>query len=159
MAWPHGITLLPGHDGNGSTTEPGANTDDSFPYLMSRDNESFVIAGEVETGTTAATHTDARPATNSASEDLLVSGTEVATTPIPKKKIPCKRPKVPKPPGANLVSSSRANSHIAERSVMGELQLSEIKDSGKVNYHSGAFGVAGNLGLLSLSLLLATLLH
>ncbi|KAJ6633978.1 hypothetical protein lerEdw1_014219 [Lerista edwardsae] len=132
--------------------EHGANSPNPLPYILSRDNESFVIAGEAEMGTTTATHTHALPATNSPSEAAFASGTGVESSPPPKKKIPCKRPRQP---GAN----SGVNNHVAERSVMQDLQLSETKDTGKTHHSSGAFGSAGNLGLLSLSLLLAVLLH
>lgn len=131
-------------------TELGASTPGPLSYILSRDNESFVIAGEAEMGT------NALPATNSPSEAVFASGAGVESSPPPKKKIPCKRPRQP---GANPAPSSRVNNHVAERSVEQTLQLSETKDTGKTHYSSRAFSSAGNLGLLSLALLLAVLLH
>uniref|UniRef100_A0ACB8FRZ2 Uncharacterized protein n=1 Tax=Sphaerodactylus townsendi TaxID=933632 RepID=A0ACB8FRZ2_9SAUR len=98
-------------------------------------------------------------------EEALVSGSSVGTT-HPKNKTPCKRPGSQRPPGVNLMSSPEAEKRVMgehltrndaihpERSLPGKTHFPD-----KTNTYSAAFGLTANLGLFSLTLFLATLLH
>ncbi|XP_077196975.1 uncharacterized protein LOC143838975 [Paroedura picta] len=143
----------------GST--PPANTVLPIPYITTKENDTFA------TGSANPSMTDASvpAANNNPDREALVSGSEVGTS-RPKNKIPCKRPGTPKQPGVNLMSSPEAEKQVMgdstswneadhpQRSVPGKTHFPD-----KTNPYSGAFRLATNLGLFSLTLFLAALLH
>lgn len=118
-----------------------------IPYVASKENNTFVTGS------------------GSPAREVSVSGSGGGTS-RPKNKIPCKRSGSQRLPGLNLMASPEAEKQVMGdgisrndaghlgRNVPGKTHLPD-----KTNPYSGAFGLATNLGLFSLTLFLAALLH
>ncbi|XP_015272930.1 PREDICTED: uncharacterized protein LOC107115685 [Gekko japonicus] len=155
----HGATGSENFEAGGST--PPANNSLPVPYVISKENNTFVTGS----GNPSVTAANAPAGTSSHDREVPVSGGGVGTS-HPKKKIPCKRPSSQRQPDLNLMSSPEAEKQVMggsisrndaghqERNVPGKTHFPD-----KTNTYSGAFGLAANLGLFSLTLFLATLLH
>ncbi|XP_061453138.1 uncharacterized protein LOC133370602 [Rhineura floridana] len=164
-------------EGHGSTDSPAAGAAGSTNVghghtAYGTDSESFAVDGTTArpghsvTGAPAVANANTMATTSSPAGTVLVSGAAAGTS-RPKNKIPCKRPGSQSRPGVILASSPGAGGRVAEEGVRRNATTSLFSDAknparnagGKVHLDSGAFGLVSSVGLFSLTLLLAALLH
>ncbi|XP_063168174.1 mucin-19-like [Candoia aspera] len=146
---------------NGATSDGIASYILPIPPITSQDNSFFLTEGTGKADASAAANTNVTNSINSPGMGLVAG----AGTSRPKTKIPCKRPGSQNPPGVNRVSSSGTGSPGTEEDTVRNASTSfysnakspERNAAGKVNPASGAVGLTSNVGLFSLTLLLAAL--